>query len=232
MTENTVKLINEFVRTRAIHLLPSIIIGMQEEDNVSDTVSYKNCFRLLRNLAAHEPGTLTTQIKGVYNAGNQKIVFVPEELRGDIVVDLAQFTLWMMDMYKKTGEAAYIKFAMTLMQILMPYSIGIMRETNCTLDIGSKPSSMSDAEWATREFLKLQNIWYESYGLPKTVNVKDDYFSELLRSNPKLFWKIAVPNMMWLLLFLFYNTPAKQYKNCVDLSIEIFRVREGLNEVK
>ena len=43
MTETTRNLIDDFQMRQDLRLLPSIIIGMQEEDKVSEIIEFGNC---------------------------------------------------------------------------------------------------------------------------------------------------------------------------------------------
>ncbi len=124
MTKNTQNLILEFSKTRNVRLLPSIFIGIQEEDNVAEIISFKNCIKLIRNIAAHEPETLVNQIKDVNNTGCSKLVFKPAGSAADVqkrvVLDIVHFTAWLFDAKLKTGDIAYIVLWQSLLDYLYP----------------------------------------------------------------------------------------------------------------
>lgn len=111
MKDYTIDLIKRFAVSEDISYIPAIIVGMQEEDNVSETVSFKNCFRKLRNIAAHEPATITSQLLTGDNVMNVKIVFVCESVSNGanekVILDITQFTAWMFEMYLKTRNLYY-----------------------------------------------------------------------------------------------------------------------------
>lgn len=221
MTDQTRKLVDKFSLTKDITLIPSIILSMQEEDNVSNTIQFKNCFKQLRNLAAHEPYTIITQLLSKGNKGNTKISLISMKL-GDaykLVIDINQFTAWMFDMYMKSSEISYIKFWQALCQMLYPC-------LNCksgTFEFNTvKYNSLAELYLAYSEYLlKYKNIL-------KVFSLNDTYVADMYGTNRKLFWRITIPDFTQVTgLFISGDVDAYNSAN-VATYLEIFKEREGV----
>ena len=225
MTEQTRKLISKFSITFDVSLVPSIILNMQEEDNVSNTIQFKNCFKQLRNLAAHEPHTITTQLLSKNNKGNTKIVLTSSKL-GDVcklIIDINQFTAWMFDMYVITDEVSYLRFWKTLCRIIYPF-------------LNHKPESFNDYfEFnldrhgnSANLYLAYANYLMEKKNVPKVFSVEDTYVADMYGTNRKLFWRITIPDFMSV-TGLFISGDVDVYvRSNVETYLEIFREREGI----
>jgi len=198
MTEQTKKLIDQFRLRRDLTGVAYIILSMQEEDNVSEVLRYKNCFRLLRNMAAHEPETIAQQLMDETNLGARKIVFT--RVSGEVVVlDMLQFAVWMMDMYLQTSTAEYLIFLKVLYSILYKQAIASFEKTELfQFRIRGEAGLLhAYADWMT--------YMHKYYGCIKPIAVTDPYVTSLYKENRKVFWKVALPDMM--MLACFYMTP-------------------------
>ena len=122
MRERTSGMIYAFQKKPDVEQVPGILIALNEEEGVSERIQFKNCFRHLRNIAAHEPETLVQGFFSEYNIGCQKIVF---HVAGDmtVVLDMVQLTVWMFDLYLQTRETEYVLFAQGMFRLLYPLAL-------------------------------------------------------------------------------------------------------------
>lgn len=189
MTESTLEVIEKFANSGDFALLPSIIIGMQSEDNVSESIGVSNCFKILRNAAAHEPNTIIKAFNSVYNTGARKIVFIPSDTDNawDVIsFDIVDFIYWMHCMFEATKNVAYIRFIRALCYRLYPKYMSRFssdKEFLCE-DFGDTPS--------LRDYLRLQDSIFSEFGIPKQINMSDTYITSKFNEIPQLFWRVAV----------------------------------------
>lgn len=221
MTEQTRGLISSFAQEQDIIKVPEIILRLQEEDNVATVLRYKNCFKAIRNMAAHEPSTLCEQLASKENRGNQRIVLRTKDEKV-VVVDMLAFIVWMFDMYLQTEEAAYLAFVKAVMELLYPNAIKRFSLKQPFLFTKAANGGMLDTYVKWVEFL------YEHYGIVKPISIYDPYITNLYRENFKVFWKVAVPDLMSMACFLFTdNVDLTDIRN-VNYFIAIRDAREGL----
>lgn len=220
MTEATKSRIREFSKSKKLTDIPYILLSMQEEDRVSEVIRYKNCFRTLRNIAAHEPGVIVEQIVSKENEGNQKIIFVTMD-ENKVVCDMLQFAVWMMDMFILTDNIEYLRFLKVLYQILYTKSIQkffgteefrfkIIKETGLIT---------SYVNWV--------DYMYDHFGIIKPIAIRDPYITKLYDSNKKVFWKVAVPDMMNLACFYMSGHVNLLDKINLKYFCMLYTVREG-----
>ena len=219
MTQQTEDLIKKFCETRDLMLVPSIIIGMQEEDNVGNVIHFKNCFRQLRNIAAHEPATITSQINTGLNVNNTKLVFTSKDTEILTVLSIEQFTAWMFDMYMITSNIAYIVFWKTLLKVLYP---SIYKE-NYTED---KFQFDSDVSRILPEYGRLINYMYDKFGELWPINIGDPYIRKMIVENPKVFWRMAVPNMFIIIKLFLNNYIDVRSRTNVQMFLALFQARD------
>ena len=218
MTSRTKELILDFHKTRNVNLVPSIIIGLQEDDSVSTTVQFKNSFRLLRNVAAHEPETITEQLLMKRNLNHSRAVFLLREGGGaKLTLDLTQLAAWLFDMRLKTGDAHYIVFCKTLIQVMCPCIIVGLSTNKLIL---------------SSDDLVESHIEFEKYSLaylrrPSFLNMDDDYTATQFASNRKLFWRIAYPSMMEVISIVLNYTDLTDSKT-IKFYVNLFKEREGV----
>lgn len=228
MTGQTGSLITSFVEARSSHLIPSIIIGMQEEDDVSNRIQFKNCFKQLRNIAAHEPSTLTTQLMNESNKGCQTIVFKTTYTNLDkntLTVDMVQFTAWMLDMYMITRDRNYLMFIKTLIRILYPAAFKKYQEKVQPV-FSAEPLGKSKVDsWCLSQYLLWQKYMNIHYGDIRPISTIDPFIVNMFQDNKRVFWKMAVPNMMDLVLFIF-GSNVNDVKSNITLYLEIFKARD------
>ena len=221
MTEQTRKLITKFSLTFDITLVPSIILSLQEEDNVSGTIQFKNCFKQLRNLAAHEPHTIITQLLSKNNKGNTKIVLTSTKL-GDVcklIIDINQFTAWMFDMYVISDEVSYLKFWRTLCLMIYPFINTKSGTFEFNLDRHGNSANL---------YLAYSNYLMEKKNVPKVFSVEDSYVADMYGSNRKLFWRITIPDFMQVTSLFISGDVDVYVRSNVLTYLEIFKEREGL----
>jgi len=217
MTSRTKELILDFHKTRNINLVPSIIIGLQEDDSVSTTVQFKNSFRLLRNLAAHEPETITEQLLLDRNLNHAKAVFLLRESDdAKLTLDLAQLAAWLFDMRLKTGDAHYIVFCRTLIQVMCPC---IVRYSPNKLVLSSDDLVESHAEF--EDYLKTR------LNRPSLSNMYDDYTATQFASNRRLFWRMTYPSMMEVISTILNYVDLTDEKT-IQFYVNLFKEREGV----
>lgn len=229
MTDQTSSLILTFIKTHDCKLLPSIFIGIQEDDNFSNIVRFKNCFRLVRNLSAHEPNTITSQINAGDNYYNSKITFIPEsgEMEKRVVVDIIQFTVWMFDAYLLTNNIAYISFWLHFMQFKYPHLIEArkkQKDEQFIFDSNAYPGGLMGM------FLEYQRYSSKYLNRYKTVSPEDPYTLSMYTTNTRVFWRIAFPHLMEVInLFADDHINVRDKRNIMGL-IELYREREGVYE--
>lgn len=224
MTEHTINLVKEFMNTKSFTYVPGIIIGMQEEDNVAGVLHFKNCFRILRNIAAHQPAVLVEQIDKGVNKGNSKIVFkaVNEGEPVTVVLDMVQFTVWMFDMYKHTNESAYLIFWYGLMTALYPSMLSVHKRSKEKFSFDVKKHG-----GLYKLFVDLQEFEYKEFGTIKALSIEDPYYVSLYKGNPQLFWKIAFPDMVNILKLFVSGVVDWMDMGNIDGFITLYKEREG-----
>jgi hypothetical protein len=223
MTDRTKRIIDQYRVSRDIHLLPSIVIGLQEEDGVANVVQFKNCFRQIRNLAAHEPDTLVTQLLNTDNRGSAKIVFIPkqDETNNRVVLDTIQFTAWMFDMFLRTREFEYIIFWETTLEIL--YTKQKSGElVKSALNMENHNNDM--LKW----YLNWQTLMWEKKGVPRIIATKDPYVINMYQTNVRVFWRMALPNLMELVLMMLRGEISTRDIKNIEGFIRIFKEKEGV----
>ena len=219
MTTQTEDLIKAFSLNKDITLLPSIIIGMQEEDNVCKVLHFKNCFRQLRNLAAHEPYVITSQIMAGTNVNNTRLVFDSKDNTEVLTVNMEAFTAWMFDMYTITGNIAYLVFWRTLMKILYP-SICSENTAGVTFKFGS------DTTRLLSEFAALQDYMVANFGELWVINPKDAYIQKHLKENIKIFWRMAIPNFFTIIKLYLNGCIDVRHKDNINMFLALYSARE------
>lgn len=225
MTGQTRALIDKFASSGDITLIPSIIIGMQEEDNVSNVIQFKNCFRQIRNLAAHEPAVIISQIMNSDNRMCNRIVFTPtnEEVATKVVVSMVQFTAWMFEMYTRTMNTGYLIFWRALWRRLYGKCAA---PSNVKFSFYDGPN-YTDTASMVRMFLRWQTYMAETRNVQRVVSTKDDYMTEILNSNIKLFWRMAIVDMMSVCnVFASGDIDLSDIHN-IKSFLHLFKVREG-----
>lgn len=221
MTEQTRSLISEFAAHPGFGKVSYIILSMQEEDGVAEALRYKNCFKALRNIAAHEPEVIARQLVSSDNYGNQKVLF--ETSDGTIVVlDMLQFAIWMFDMYLLTKEKAYIQFIVTLYHLMYPeafrrftgspkFKFKVVNGTGLLVTYDAWVSMM-----------------YRVYGVIRPIALSDPYICKLYKENKKVFWKVAVPDMMNLICFYLSGSVDLYDVENLTYFTMLYTAREGL----
>ena len=197
MTETTRNLIDDFQMRQDLRLLPSIIIGMQEEDKVSEIIEFGNCFKKLRNIAAHEPDNLISQVQLFIDTGCQKLLLVTKD-NIIITVDMVQFTAWMMNMYQLVNEFYYIIFLISFIKLLYPKAIKRMENSDSI-------SQFIFHQIPLRGYLCWIKYMYYELGITYPIASADPYIIKIYKEDQKLFWRIAIPDMMQLVIFLVSN---------------------------
>lgn len=226
MTEHTRDLIKDFADTKDIALLPSIIIGMQEEDDVANTVQFKNCFRHLRNVAAHEPSIIVSQIKAGTNIGCQKIMLLPPEgssFQG-VGLDFVQLSACLLDMYRITKESAYVIFLQALIDTL--YRVASFKYCKADCSFTFKRVGSTDA-WLLNNYIKYCDFMYEKFNEIKPISVSDPFVAGVYKGNKKVFWKLAIPNMMNFLLFICSSCVDIYKMDTVEFFTEVYKYRDN-----
>lgn len=220
MTETTKSLIKDFQAYGDLRLLPGILIGMQEEDKVSEVIEFSNCFKKLRNIAAHEPDTLISQIQFFSNTGCQKLVIATRD-HMVVTVDMVQFTAWMLNMYQLKEEFFYIIFLDTFMKLIYTRAIERMQDVE-----GNK--SFVFNQTPLKDYLNWTSYMYKEFGFIYPIADTDPYILKIYREDQKLFWRIAYPDMMLLVIFFMSNRVSFSNKSNIDYFLWIFKKKEGL----
>lgn len=220
MTRGTACSIEKFVETRDIDSLPSIIIALQEEDNVSEATGKRNCFKLLRNMAAHHPAELIEQLKESEGCGAQRIVMKTEQK--SIGFDILAVSLALMEMENITGDAQYSMLVQALLGIF--YGKIFEKYANVTnpfifVKQGSTVPLIAN-------FLAWQEYMYEKFGRVKTISAKDEYQCSMYLGNPKVFWKVAIPDMGELLIFIFSKATEGDQGEGKKFILNLYDVRD------
>lgn len=224
MTEQTKSIIADFGKTLDLKYLPSILIGIQEEDNASEIISFRSCLRMLRNLAAHEPFTITSQIMDEKNKGASKIVFRPKEdtLKTRVVVDMAQFTAWMFELYIVTSSREYLTFWKALMHL----KYQSRKSNSVKRAFNFNPEDYKNGLLSM--FLSLQEYLWQELGMVKTISAIDPYAIQLYQNNIRVFWRMAVPNMMDIVMLFFDGAIDYTNKGNISGYLKLFKEREGV----
>ena len=228
MKNGTRELIENFQQTKNITLITSILLAFQEEDSLAETITHKNNFKYLRNLCAHTPATITSQILNVNNRGQSRLTFACER-DGETSIytlDIIQLSVWLFEMYMLTDQIHYIKFWHTLMNILYPDTSSL---TKCNQTFLFKPNLY-------RSTRNLQSDWqdflYNNFKIVKTMNIMDPYYQSLYESNRKVYMKVAFPDLMYVLKIFAACVVNPCDKENLKGFITIYDEREGLNDEK
>lgn len=209
-----------FQKKPDVERIPGILIALNEEEGVSEKIQFKNCFRHLRNIAAHEPETLVQGFFSKYNIGCQKIVF---HVTGDsvVVLDMVQLTVWMFDMYLQTSEIEYILYVQGMFRLLYAPVLGRYAPLGrySFVEEGDARLIAPYVDWLT---------WmYQKCGMVRTFGVDDPYVSKLLKENPKVFWRMAIPSLMDLASFYLAGCVDLEKKSDIQYFKNLYVAREG-----
>ncbi len=192
MTGQTIDLIFKFSLHREPELLPGIIIGMQEEDGVSTIAPFGGCFRVLRNICAHEPATLVNYVRNSSNL-NYTTHTIKTSME-DCYLRMYQFLTTMFYMYVRTKNVSYILFAREFTHLLLPARFVADRVFVMPNTIACSPGDEH------RVFLSLQQEACVRVGRPMEYNVLDSQQESIRRANRRLFWKLVIPDVTDFLL--------------------------------
>lgn len=175
-----------------------IIIALQEEDDVSSKMPFKNGFKILRNLCAHTPSVVMSTMTRQKGSGIDRIVYDKPDAE-DMSISNIEIVICLLKMYELTRDEAYKLFAFKYMKVF--YS------SVPTCRVYAFPEI--DRNNYLRTFFNIQTESWRVFGLPKTVATDDSWLAGVYRNNEKLFWRIAVPNMVLLLLSYLDNVESK-----------------------
>lgn len=192
MTKQTIDLINKFYEELNPINIPGIIIGMQEEDDVSNKVPFGGSFRVMRNICAHEPSTLVTYLSDAEH--RDYTTHTLQTAIGVCYLCMYQFLTIMYHMYVSTGNSAYLNFAQGFAKLMLPTRYAAKRifimpgVIDCTS--GSRLST----------FVTIQMVSSKISGRMMEYNVKDSRQREMYATNQRLFWKLVLPDITDFLL--------------------------------
>lgn len=224
MTQETRQLVLDYCKAPAISKLPQIIIATQADDDVANTVDFWNSYRLLRNLAAHEPDTIVSQINSVDNNGCVTRVFKSKSIDAgkSVVFTIDNFTACMFNMYLVTHEVAYLAMWKTTIHLL--YSDSIKRR-----DVKREKFHFSEAYHGTmiRLLISFNEYLWRTYRKPKAINMEDNYVTCIYDSNKKLFWKLAIPEIMDVIFMFADDTIDIRDEKNIRTFIKLYKEREG-----
>lgn len=221
MEERTKGLIVEFQKKPDVEVLLSIFIALHEEEGVSERISFKNCLRHLRNMAAHEPAMFVKGLMDGYNIGSQKIVFNGAD-GVCVVLDTVQLLVWMFDMYLKTEEKEYLIFIKAVYHMLYP------RALERYMNMGRYDFWKEGDEVLLAPYVKWMKFMFEQCGMIRSFGVEDPYALKLMKENPKVFWKTAIPSLMELACFYMSGCVRLLNKANLRYFVQLYVAREGV----
>lgn len=219
MLANTKKLVVDFWETGDISMLPAILLSIQEEDNIYDLVSFRNCLKKLRNVAAHEPQSLIDGFTKYKSGGYDKIIIETKNFE-KVTFNVTAFLVWMYDIYLQTGEHTYLALGKGIAAYLLGKNA---LKVNLDVDVDFHGETN-----ILKQFVYFQQVNYKTRNRLKTVNFEDDYVAGVLEKYPKAFWKLAIPDYNELVL-----SGVESINKCSNtyyrFIVEISRVREASN---
>lgn len=225
MTDVTKGLIVKFMEDKDVSRVPGIILGMQEEDNVADVLPYKNCFRYLRNICAHEPAVIVNQVLSECNRNSAKLVFHPaddsEENR--LVLDLRQFSAWMIKMYFLTGTFGYLCFWLALMKAVCP-SLRAVR------DIPTLDFSIGADEDTRSLFFRYQAYMHQYFGKVRKVHPEDVYITKLYAINRQAYLRMTFTDLMDVVELFVTGAVVPTDEGNLRGFLRLFEERDVMNE--
>lgn len=229
MQDRTKKLIEKFCNNPSFDDIPSIIIGLQEEDRVCERLECPNCFKWLRNICAHEPATVVNQLQSKDNQNCATLAFKyskcstfdPESKQG-FTMQLYQFTAWMFYMYKITKQTEYVMFWLKFCNLVCPDLRYSDKNESIKLNIQNYDDYrkwFSDFESKLVKYSKRVRYY----------NKNDYYLNKIYVSDKRLFLKMVIPDMM-LVVSLFINGTISPFdEDNIDGYLTLFREREANN---
>lgn len=229
MQDRTKKLIEKFFDNPTFDDIPSIIIGLQEEDRVCESLETPNCFKWLRNICAHAPATVVTQLQDASNHNcatvafkyNKCSTFDPESKQG-FTMQLYQFTAWMFYMYKLTKQAEYIMFWLKFCSLICPTLVYSSKNESIKLDIQKYDDYRKWFNNFESQLVKLnKKIRY--------YNKNDYYLNKIYASDKRLFLKMVIPDMMMIVSLFIDGTISPFDEDNIDGYLKLFREREVNN---
>lgn len=219
MTEQTRSVLSKFNTSLDISLLPSIFIALQEEDDVMNKVGFKSVFKIIRNLAAHEPSNLVQQLQKARKSGDTKLNIISETAKnGFYCIDVINITMCFLKMFKLTGDTVYLALAKNWFKTFLGYN----ESANSYV-----VSAIHEDHDCLKNFLLLQQASWNTKKRIKTVFEGDQWMCGLIKENNSLFWKIAVPNIADLIqdFFAEYESnriPVYSVKGIVSFICEVY----------
>lgn len=218
MTDRTKALIVKFFTRLDVNDIPQIIIGLQEEDSVYETLEFPNCFKKLRNMCAHEPANFVQQLERESNKNCLTIAFESESA-GKFTLQLYQFTAWMFFMYRKTGSKAYLHFWRAFCVYTCPVLKSVAPEWEITL---GRPEKMGLREWV---------VWFEDMLCAKSkrirsYNIEDEYYNKIYNEDTKLYMRMIFTNMQDIVCMLIVGQIDFEDVENIDSYLWLYKKRE------
>lgn len=212
MTKQTIDLIAKFHADNDLTLLPGIVIGMQEEDDVSSRVPFGGSFRVLRNICAHEPNTLVEYV----SARNHRdyTTHTIQASTGSCCLCMYQFITMMYYMYIMTLNSSYLLFTDGFVRLMLPTRYRAKRTFILPSIIDCSDRGRLSA------FQLIQSMSNAYSGRMLEYNPEDQRKQEMYQNNPRLFWKLVVPDITdFLLSAIGCNSPldVSIYKYLVNI---------------
>lgn len=218
MTPVTRDLVLQFERTMDVNLVPGIIIGMQEEDNVSSEAPFGGCMRQLRNISAHAPYILTSYLQNpVFKNFDTHTITSGTAC---CYLCIYHFLAVMYHMYVTTEDVHYIKFANSFIKLMMPDHYHSARMFDLSRVTSPDPSRYHITLVSLQQNAFLNNKRVRHY------NPNDTKLEEIRDSNPKLFWKIVLPDISEFVLSALPESGNVLNMSVYKFVIEILRLRD------
>lgn len=221
MTDRTKTLIQRFRVCPNADDIPQIIIGMQEEDLVFESLEYPNCFKKMRNMCAHEPAEFASQLEDEGNKNCTTIAF-SSNISGNYTLQIYQFTAWMFFMYKKTTLREYIDFWRSFCLFMCPAIGEVEPKQKVRLSLREDTDIRRWAVW-------IEDIICSEYNTLRTYNYNDEYYNKIYNEDVKLYLRMVFANMQGVVVMLVTGQIDAFDMDNVEGYLRLYIRREGLN---
>lgn len=221
MTDRTKSLIHKFLEFMDVNDVPPIIIGMQEEDSVYETLKFPNCFKRMRNMCAHEPAEFVAQLAAEKNK-NCATIALSSSLNGTYTLQLYQFTAWMFYMYRKTNTREYLYF----WQAFCVYMCPVLRHVKPTTELRLGLTEGMDIRMWIVDFEKRL---CSEVGILRAYNAEDEYYNKIYKEDTKLYLRMVLANMQNIVVMLITGQIDGYDTENIDGYLRLYTKREGLD---
>lgn len=218
MEQELVERIRRFETSQEVTELPSILVGLQESEGVSERIRYENQMMWLRDMAVCEPTSLIKQLETEKDNGSKHIIL--QTYKGMLVLNMIDFMIWMIDMFMQTDEEEYLILLKGMYRFLYKRGVDKLQEVHAPLQFKSDETTpLLLRYYAYVEYM------YKNYGLIRKYPTSNAYYKTLYKISPGRFFKEAIPDMMPLALVYMTDNVNLRLRDNLEFFTELYVLR-------